>query len=230
MLSRLTLLIAISLGLGTLYVSARGHQPQQPSPAPAPGADSSQPPAPSAGGATRAPDSARKTAKPKKVYTDDDLKSSGRDTVPGGEFDLSKINECDDKCFAEMQQGAILNSEEYAHWRETANQAIDNLKSDEEWQATLREYARYHMKFCALEGERDQAIKQGTAQHPGASIQDDYKRKQAALGDEMRSNIHSRRLDGSLMGKGPLKYYELRFAEHQSHSILGAPCPAAPAP
>ncbi len=222
MRTRLLFFLLFGLGLHTIYTSAQSKQPQQSGSGSASSAESSKPPAQSPAG------SATPAAKPKKVYTEDDFKSSGGTTTPNGDLDFSKINSCDDSCFAEMQRGGVLNSDEYSHWRETALQAINNIKADSDWQATLHEYARYHAKFCALERERDKAIKPGATQREQGSIQEDYNRKKRALGDEMRSTVHSWRLDASALGKGALRYYELRFAEHQVNAILAAPCPSTP--
>ena len=208
---------------------------QPPAQEPAAPVAQTPPPAVHAQKAADAAKTSDTTHKPKKVYTDDDIKAGGfHGSYEGAEVDISEINLCDQSCFNQLISGTTFNSREYEQRRELALQAVENTASDSDWQSTLHGYARYRVKACALMEERRAILSAHTdprnVTREQIHLEKEYEEKEAALRYESLSYLHHGRLDWqSANGKGPLRALEMKFAYYQIGKISNAPCPA-PAP
>ena len=217
MIGRTPVLVSFRLALCMCHslvpssISARqnsGSPPEQPQPS-----TSSQ-----AGGS-----GTKRSVRPKKVYTEDDLRSgASRGPSAAGEVDLSDINNCDKNCRAELMKGLVTPG----NWNEDKGlaQALEGIRGDPEWQAALHAYPRYRVKFCELERERDRPSNAGPS---GAARTAEYARREKALGDEMRRNVHTRWSDPFWVGNDPVLNLEDRFTIYQVGRIMKAPCPTS---
>jgi hypothetical protein len=184
--------------------------------------------------ATDAGKSSDATHKPKKVYTDDDIKAGGfHGSYEGAEVDIGDINLCDQNCFNQLISGTTFNSREYEQRRELALQAVENTASDADWQSTLHGYARYRVKACALMEEKRTILSAHTdprnVTRDQIRLEKEYEEKEAALRYESLSYLHHGRLDWqSANGKGALRALEMKFAYYQIGKISNAPCPVPP--
>jgi hypothetical protein len=91
---------------------------------------------------------AAKTAnKPKKVITNDDIKSSPF-TGFGGVFytNTGSINDCDANCFEQVHMMAHVTGEKNATWRRDVLEQLDAVRSDSEWQTYLHELYDAHRR------------------------------------------------------------------------------------
>jgi len=135
-------------------ILAAWQQPQDPKPAPPEKQppQASQPP-------TATP--AKPADKPKKVITNDDLKTS----AGGGSFafstgDFSQINNCDRNCFEQVRQLARVYPGANPNWKRDLLQAIDLVRKDSEWQKYLHDLYDMRLRFCQLGDEkRDELAK-----------------------------------------------------------------------
>jgi len=163
--------------------------------------------------------SEKKSARPKKVYTEDDLRSGGSTASSAArEVDLSDINSCDRNCRAELLKGLVTPG----GWDSDKGlaRALEGIRGDAQWQAALHAYARYRVRFCELEKERERASKDPTA----AARTAEYARKEKALGDEMRRNVRTRWSDPYWIGSDPILNLEHRFTSYQVGRIIMSPC------
>jgi hypothetical protein len=113
--------------------------PPQSSPAPAPcTTDCPQAPAKPA---TASPDSpAQRVAKPRKVYTNEDIDARPHDiTIEGSRDILQQLNTCDRTCFDQVAQRAGLNGGSGPRWKLVLLDAIETVKADAAWQGILGE-------------------------------------------------------------------------------------------
>lgn len=103
---------------------------------------------PAADGAAPAPAA---TPKPKRIITNDDIKSSPYSSF-GGLFYMNtgSINDCNASCFDQVRLLAQVDSEKNPDWREKVLQQLDLVRSDSEWQASLHELYDAHNKMCHL--------------------------------------------------------------------------------
>lgn len=109
----------------------------------------------SAEGATQAPaaapDPAKPAAKPKKVITNDDIKSSPYASF-GGVFytNSGSINDCDTNCFDQVRAFSQVDSEGNPNWRRDVLQQLDLVRSDSEWQSYLHALYDAHRRVCQV--------------------------------------------------------------------------------
>jgi hypothetical protein len=118
-------------------------------PADKPTADSAQQTPPTAA------DAAKPSAKPKRVITNDDIKSSPY-TGFGGLFytNSGSINDCDANCFDQVRAFAQVDAERNPNWRRDVLQQLELVRSDSEWQAYLHDLYDAHRKVCQVTFDR----------------------------------------------------------------------------
>lgn len=140
-------ILAFVLIYSTAGLSASAQSPDpasaapatQSSPAPAP-CTANCPQAP-AKPATAAPDpQAKSPAKPRKVFTNDDIDARPHDiTIEGGRDILQQLNTCDRSCFDQVAQRAGVSGGYTARWKLALLDAIETVKRDADWQGNLGE-------------------------------------------------------------------------------------------
>jgi hypothetical protein len=166
---------------------------------------------------------AAKPVRPKKVYTDDDFRS-GDSSGPSaaGEVDISNINNCDKNCRSEVFKGLVTPG----GWDSDKGlaRALKEIRGDAEWQAALHAFARYRVKFCELETEKERVKVDPAA---AERAKGEYSRKVQALADEMRRSVHTRWSDFSWIGNDVDLHLEARFTVYQRGRIMTAPCPVS---
>jgi hypothetical protein len=110
---------------------------------------------PTADGAQQTPataaDAAKPAAKPKRVITNDDIKSSPY-TGFGGLFytNSGSINDCDANCFDQVRASAQVDAEKNPNWRRDVLHELELVRSDSEWQAYLHDLYDAHRKVCQV--------------------------------------------------------------------------------
>jgi len=178
--------------------------------------DSTQPPA--------APP-AKPADKPKKVITNDDLKSSGNGDSGFSTLDFGQINDCNRSCFEEIRQRARVIPSESPNWKRDLLQAIDRVRSNGEWQKYLRDLYDMHVKFCQIgDDKKEELAKSADPNNVTAreiAIDDKYdakfKEAQAALQElTNRQDALQRKFSGS-----PFAY---QFSVVQTSRIQNASC------
>jgi hypothetical protein len=113
--------------------------------------------------------SAKPATKPKKIITNDDIKSSS-DSGFGGVFYVSAgaINNCDSMCFNQLRGNAWPGGKENPNWRRDILQQLDFVRSDSEWQGYLHELYRAHDAICQLTFEKqDEMRRSGSTRNLG---------------------------------------------------------------
>jgi hypothetical protein len=104
----------------------------------------------------------RKTpaVKPKKVITNDDIRSSPFAGF-GGLFytNSGSINDCDANCFDQVRLFAQVNAEKNSDWRRGVLKELELVRSDGEWQAYLHELYDAHQKVCQLTFDKGDELK-----------------------------------------------------------------------
>ena len=157
-------------------VASIGRQAQDPEPNPAeqpkpvgtqqrPGptlATPVTPASPATAGLSTAPTTpvtpAKAADKPKKVITNDDLKSGGGGGSGFSPMEFSEINDCDRNCFEQVRQLARVAPASNPNWKRDLLQAIDQVRKDDEWQKYLRELYDLHLKFCQLGDDKREEL------------------------------------------------------------------------
>lgn len=143
--------------------------------APAQRQDDNRAPAdrPTAAGAQQTPatvaDAPRPAAKPKKVITNDDIKSSPYSGF-GGLFytNSGSINDCDANCFDQVRAFAQVDAEKNPNWRRDVLHELELVRSDSEWQAYLHDLYDAHRKVCQVTFDKtDEMRTSGTTRNLG---------------------------------------------------------------
>jgi hypothetical protein len=100
-------------------------------------------------------DAAQPSAKPKRVITNDDIKSSSY-TGFGGLFytNSGSINDCDGNCFDQVRGFAQVDAEKNPNWRRDVLQQLELVRSDSEWQAYLHDLYDAHRKVCQVTSDK----------------------------------------------------------------------------
>jgi len=103
---------------------------------------------------------AKPASKPKKVITNDDIKSSPFSSF-GGLFytNSGSINDCDANCFDQVHVMAHVGLEKNPNWRSDVLEQIDQVRSDGEWQAYLHELYNAHNKVCQLTFDKEDELR-----------------------------------------------------------------------
>jgi hypothetical protein len=98
-----------------------------------------------------AADAAKPSGKPKRVITNDDIKSSPYSGF-GGLFytNSGSINDCDANCFDQVRLFAQMDAEKNPNWRRDVLQQLELVRSDSVWQAYLRDLYDAHRKVCQV--------------------------------------------------------------------------------
>lgn len=121
-----------------------------------------QPPAtdPAKKDSTVAPDSAvpskPASAKPHRVFTNDDMPStSGVPVAPGARLRLKQLNRCNRACFVAVEKQALNFGYQTAHPRATRQELedslanyIEELRTDPTWQQLLLDMISSHINVC----------------------------------------------------------------------------------
>jgi hypothetical protein len=140
------------------------------------------------------PPSAKPATKPKKIITNDDIKSS-LDSGFGGVFYVSAgaINNCDVMCFDQLRGNAWRGGKENPNWRRDILQQLDFVRSDSQWQGYLHELYRAHDAICQLTFEKqDEMRRSGSTRKLGPqeiAIADKYDDKISAAQATLTSAV-----------------------------------------
>src|SRR2546430_7857153 len=134
--------------------------------------------------------------KPKKVITNDDIKSSPFAGF-GGLFytNSGSVNDCDANCFDQVRLFAQLNADKNSDWRRDVLKQLDQVRSDGEWQAYLHELYEAHQKVCQLTFDKaDELRRSGNTRNLGPqeiAITDRYDAKMKAAQAELSAAVAS---------------------------------------
>ena len=136
-------------------------------------------------GGTQSPPAAttsRPADKPKRVITNDDLKSSPFSSF-GGVFytNSGSVNDCDAACFDQVRMMAQVDATKSPSWRTDLLRQLDVVRSDAEWQAYLHQLYDAHRRVCELTFDKaDELKKAGNRRNLGpqeVAISDKYDEK-----------------------------------------------------
>ena len=190
----LAVMLWIAAGSGPFlpgtFVAAAAQQPLQ---------DDKKAPAdnPTTGDAAQAPATeapAKPTNKPKRVITNDDIKSSPFSSF-GGLFytNSGSINDCDASCFDQVRMMAQVDPGKNPNWRTDLLRQLDVVRSDGEWQAYLHELYDAHRKVCQLTFDKaDELKKAGNRRNLGpqeVAISDKYDEKMKAAQEDLSAVV-----------------------------------------
>ena len=92
--------------------------------------------------------------KPRKIYTNDDMKGSGEDysgSMPPG---MDQINDCNTNCFEQIRAYSQIDTNANPNWRHDALSAVELVRSDAEWQRFLRDFYSAQYRLCLLNSDR----------------------------------------------------------------------------
>jgi len=210
---------------GSLAMAAAEGQQQDGKRAPAdkPAADSAeQVPATAA-------DAAKPPAKPKRVITNDDIKSSPYAGF-GGLFytNSGSINDCDANCFNQVRVFAQVDAERNPNWRRDVLQQLDLVRSDSEWQAYLHDLYDAHGKVCQVTFDKtDEMRTSGTTRNLGPqeiAIAEKYDAQMKAAQGELSAAVARQFM---LQKKFADKPYANSFATIQGRRMQGGFCSQA---
>lgn len=168
--------------------------------------------------------------KPKKVITNDDIKSSPYASFGGlFYFSTGSINDCDSSCFDQVRVlSGAYNSDKNPSWRREVLQQIELVRSNSEWQLYLRHLYDAHNQICHLNfDQQDELRRAGNVRNMGPQ-QIEITEKYDAKMKEARSE-----LDG-LVAQQPAaqkkfedKPYAKGFAMMQATRMQGGFCSQA---
>jgi hypothetical protein len=104
--------------------------------------------------------SATSANKPKRVITNDDIRSSPFSTF-GGLFytNSGSINDCDAGCFDQVHLMGHLGLDKNPNWRTDVLRQVDQVRSDGEWQAYLHELYNAHNRICQLTFDKEDELR-----------------------------------------------------------------------
>jgi hypothetical protein len=167
--------------------------------------------------------------KPKKVITNDDIKSSPFAGF-GGLFytNSGSINDCDANCFDQVRMFAQVNAEKNSNWRRDVLKQLELVRSDGEWQAYLHELYDAHNRVCQLTFDKgDELRRSGNTRNLGPqeiAITEKYDQKMKAAQAEL-SQVFGRQT--ALQRKFMDKPYANSFAMVQGTRMQGGFCSQA---
>ena len=181
---------------------------------------------PAANAAPQTPN-ATPPVKPRKVITNDDIKSSPFASF-GGVFYFStgSINDCDMSCFDQVRMlSGKWDADKNTGWRRDVLRQIEFVRSDSEWQVYLRQLYDAHNNLCQLTlDKQDELRRSGTVRNVGPQqidITEKYDQKmadvRAALGDveALQPSVQKRFAD---------KPFANAFATFQSNRMRSGFC------
>lgn len=213
---------AIPVGPDSLAELQRQQQ-QDAKPAPA-----EKPPADAAQQAPATPAAPAKPAdKPKKVITNDDLKSYGDGGSTGGFLTgFGPINDCNKSCFDQVRMFARVDAAENPNWKREALDGIDWVRRDTEWQRYLRDVYDVRRKGCQLASDKMQELarfadpRNVTPQE--IAIDEKYDGKIKAAQAELET-VRARQ--DALLKRFAANPYALQFATVQGMRLTSIYCP-----
>ena len=104
---------------------------------------------------------AKPSAKPHKVYTNEDFDAQPHDVVvQGGRELLQSLNECDRTCFDQVAQRAATGGYNSSRWKLGLIDAVDAVKADSVWQGILGEILGVKAQACELQVKKTQDLQQ----------------------------------------------------------------------
>jgi len=173
--------------------------------------------------------SAKPSDKPKKVITNDDLKSSG--SSYGGNFatPFGQINDCDSTCFDAVRSWTRASGTENQNWRRDELEAIDRVRGDPEWQRYLRDIYEAQRKVCQVTNDRrDELFKFANPRNvtpEEIAIDEKYDPKMKAAQAELEG---LRTKLGAMQKKFFSNPYAYQFAIMQGMRTMTVNCPSTP--
>ena len=140
--------------------------------------------------ATSEPD--KPSSKPKKVYTNEDLKGSGaNDNFGTSSAGFEHINDCNASCFDQVRAMAQVDTIANPNWRRDLLDAIELVRNDGEWQRFLRDYYTAQYKLCQLSNDRRMDLARNSDPHnvtlQEIAIAEKYDAKVKAAQDELQA-------------------------------------------
>jgi hypothetical protein len=176
-----------------------------------------------------AADAAKPSAKPKRVITNDDIKSSPY-TGFGGLFytNSGSINDCDANCFDQVRAFAQVDAEKNPNWRRDVLQQLELVRSDSEWQAYLHDLYDAHRKVCQVTFDKtDEMRMSGNTRNLGPqeiAITEKYDAQMKTVQAELSSAVARQFM---LQKKFADKPYANSFASIQGTRMQGGFCSQA---
>jgi hypothetical protein len=95
------------------------------------------------------------SAKPHRVFTNDDIDARPRDfTVSGARDILQQLNNCDRTCFDQVAQRGGMTGAAGPRWKLALLEAVDAVKADSTWQGILGEMIGVQVNACELQTQK----------------------------------------------------------------------------
>ncbi len=190
---------------------------------------------PAGGGVTQTPDAAAAPAKaankPRKVITNDDIKSSPYAGF-GGIFytNTGSINDCDLSCFDQVHLFAVVRvyPDKKPNWRQEVLEQLEGVRSDSEWQAYLHELYDAHQKICQVTFDKTDELRRfGYRRNLGPqeiAVVEKYDAKEKAVEAELATVVARQATVQSRFSDKP---YAKAFAMLQGMRMQGGFCSQA---
>jgi hypothetical protein len=189
---------------------------------------------PSEDGATQASSGpaspAKSVDKPKKIITNDDIKSSPFVSF-GGLFYMNSgsINDCDANCFDQVRLFSFQpGSEKNPTWRHDVLEQLEMVRSDSEWQGYLRQLYDAHNRICHLTFDKqDEMRRSGNTRNMGPqeiAITEKYDEKMKAAQDDLSALAEQQ---SAIQKRFADKQYANSFATVQSTRMRSGFCSQA---
>lgn len=181
---------------------------------------------PTGDGVTQTPDEAATPAKPankpRKVITNDDIKSSPYAGF-GGVFYINtgSINDCDLSCFDQVHLFAVVRfyPDKKPAWRQEVLEQFEGVRSDSEWQAYLHELYDAHQKICQITFDKTDELRRfGYRRNLGPqeiAMVEKYDAKEKAVQAELAAVVARGR---------PRRRVDLRISHMRRHSLCCKEC------
>jgi hypothetical protein len=226
--------LSCSLALAALLLSGgrvacAQSQQSPPGPGNQPAPETTQPARQTDDGGSQQSDpatNAKSAAKPKRVFTNDDLDGKGSILFPTQGsigLDLNDVNNCDRNCFEQVRQAARVPAGASSQWKRDLLDGIEKVKADSQWQSVLVDLARLKGKYCQLGTDKNADLARHsdprTVTKGEISIEEEYQRKFDALREETtaaysHASIVAQKFSG----------ITLQFANLQQQRIMSAGC------
>lgn len=183
----------------------------------------SQPPAQAAQPAADTP-ALNKSAKARKVYTNDDFHEGGESSAYSREPAelVDQVNQCDRNCFQRAGNEMKVSVLASAKSKRDLMTAVDEVRSDGPWQRYLLELARMRGKYCQLAGEKQDEMSRlpnrQEVSEKEISIDEKYEQKYADANAELILLYQrmGRYMTGDRFRDG--------FMNFQVHSLMTSSC------
>ena len=183
---------------------------------------------PAADGATpvTAETPAKPAARPRRVITNDDIKSSPYAGF-GDVFytNTGSINDCDLDCFDQVHFFAQRGLEKSPNWRRVVLEQIEVVRSDSEWQVYLHELYDAHQKLCQIGFDKTDELRRFGYRHnlgpEDIAVTEKYDEKQKAAEAEVAAVVARQ---GTMQNKFAEKPYAKSFAMIQGMRMQSGFC------